>query len=177
MTNIERAKMVATILHCRQTYDDKDYTAHLEDVFNIVDKLQTVNEDMRVAAWLHDAVEDTQMKLKHVKEYFGEGVADIVYCLTDELGANRTERQLKTYPKIRGSAKATVVKLADRLANVRSAARNKNYGFLEMYKKEWPIFKKILIESVQFSEATNYDIQKLVHEIENIFDAARQVGI
>ena len=76
------------------------------------------DESIIIGTILHDTLEDTTLSYNDIKKAFGKEVAEIVYCVTDELGRNRNERKEKTYPKIKANWKATVVKICDRIANI-----------------------------------------------------------
>jgi len=141
---IENAKMIAEILHCNQKYDNEDYIFHLKNVYMVLIEFGFENEDLLCAAWLHDSVEDTQMKLSLIEKYFGHEVSSLVYAVTNEVGKNRKERNLKTYQKIQNNFRATSLKLADRIANVRQCITKNNTNLYEMYKKEYDIFRYTL---------------------------------
>lgn len=134
MTNKERALMVAEKAHCNQTYDIYPYMYHIKQVMKIAEELG-YDESIVVSCILHDTLEDTTLSYNDIKKAFGEEVAEIVYCVTDELGRNREEKKEKTYPKIRNNWKATVVKICDRIANI-SQSKEYNQRLYEMYKKE-----------------------------------------
>jgi guanosine-3',5'-bis(diphosphate) 3'-pyrophosphohydrolase len=127
------------------------YVKHLEDVYNVLLRYgcNNSNEDeleILVAAWLHDCMEDTATSYTDVKKVFGESIADIVYCLTDELGRNRKEKKEKTYPKIKSNWKSIIVKAGDRVANYeQSLTHQDEKSFSEMYKKEYEEFKRQLM--------------------------------
>jgi len=70
-------------------------------------------------------------------------VANIVFDVTDELGKTRAIRHNRTYPKVRNNQKALIVKLADRIANVRFSKKQGSHQF-DMYKKEHAEFKGAL---------------------------------
>jgi len=120
MTNKERALLVADKAHANQTYDIYPYGYHIRQVVTIAEELG-YDESIVVAAALHDTLEDTELSYNDLKKAFGVEVAEIVYCVTDELGRDRKERKEKTYPKIRSNWKAGVVKLCDRIANIQQA--------------------------------------------------------
>lgn len=134
MTNIERALLVAEKAHANQQYDIYPYMYHVKQVVKIATELG-YDESIIVACALHDTLEDTPLSFNDLKKAFGEEVAEIVYCVTDELGRNRKERKEKTYPKIRENWKATVVKICDRIANTQHS-KEYNKDLFEMYKKE-----------------------------------------
>jgi hypothetical protein len=138
MTAEERAFLVAEKAHRNQTYDIYPYLYHIKQVHAIAKQLG-YDETIRVACILHDALEDTELSYNDLKKAFGEEVAEIVYCVTDELGRNRTERKEKTFPKILSNWKATVVKLCDRIANIKQS-KLYNIEKYKMYRKESAVF-------------------------------------
>lgn len=112
------------------------YTHHLLDVENTLRRFGFEEEELLVAAWLHDVVEDTETKLKDISELFGDRVAELVGAVTNEEGPNRKVRAALTYPKIRNTRDAVALKLADRIANVSAGGK-----LVAMYKKEYPDFR------------------------------------
>lgn len=168
-TKIQAAQYFATHEHVikrGQLYGGcLPYTHHLAKVAELVERYflfyaNDVDDDLLVAAWLHDVVEDCEgVKLKEIREMFGNRVADLVAAVTNEPGANRKERALKTYPKIIATPDACIVKLADRLANVSSGG-----SLRDMYQKEWPEFKTAMLAA----ETVYPDLkQSLIREIES----------
>lgn len=143
MTNKERALLVADKAHANQTYDIYPYGFHIRQVVKIAEELG-YDESIIVASALHDTLEDTELSYNDLKKAFGEEVAEIVYSVTDELGRNRNERKLKTYPKIKANWKATVVKICDRIANMQQS-KDYNKELFEIYQNEHEIFCKSIM--------------------------------
>lgn len=142
---VSSAHLVATAIHCNQKYGDKDYSEHLKSVVHTLQNVFLCNDPfILAAAWLHDSIEDQNLKLSYIKKYFGDDIADIVYRVTDERGRNRSERHKKTYLKIAGHFQATMVKLADRYANVLNSIETENTEIYSMYSKEQDEFLKLL---------------------------------
>lgn len=143
---IKKAMAFVTKKHMSQTYSNcYPYFKHPEDVYNVLIEFgfkEDNPEDLPilVSGWLHDTMEDTSTSYTDLKNEFGIEIAEIVYCMTDELGRNRKEKKAKTYPKIRSNSKAIIVKVADRIANVRFGISEKS-SQLEMYKKEFEEFQ------------------------------------
>jgi (p)ppGpp synthase/HD superfamily hydrolase len=106
------------------------------DEFEKSKKLET----LLLAALGHDVIEDTTNTYNDVKQVLGEEVADIIYDVTNELGKNRKERAIKTYPKIRKNPDAILVKLADRIANTKHS-KETDSGMFKKYKQEYPEFR------------------------------------
>ena len=137
----ENAKILAIRMHGIQEYDKFPYYKHLQDVENVLLRFGfNQYDDLIVCAWLHDILEDCPISYNDIKKEFGEYIAEVVFCVTDELGRNRKEKHSKTYPKICNNEGSLIVKLADRIANIENAKRTRNKIF-EMYKQEHQEFK------------------------------------
>ena len=143
LVNPERAMMFAEIAHSGQTYNDEvPYVYHVRKVVEVLKRfhsLEPLSPELECAACLHDVLEDTNKSFNDIKERFGVRVAELVYTVTNELGRNRDERNAKTYPKIKGHQEATMLKLADRIANVEFGSANG--GMVDRYRKEYQKFK------------------------------------
>ena len=75
------------------------------------------------AALLHDTVEDTETTEAELVEHFGPKIASIVMEVTDDTSLERAERkqmQVDHAPHL--SREAKLVKLADKISNVRDVA-------------------------------------------------------
>lgn len=145
LSEIDTAKYFAIDIHGNQRYDKFPYIKHLEDVYKVLIRFEINDIDLLIAAFLHDAIEDGAASYNKIKNKFNINIAEIVYAVTDELGRNRKERHIKTYPKIQGFLKATILKLADRIANLEfSISKNIERSLFEMYQKEYVDFKSNL---------------------------------
>ncbi len=141
---LRKAKEFAVEAHGQQMYGDKPYVVHLEHVHEVMKRYRHSNPDVLVqmAGWLHDVLEDTATSKTELVRNFGEEIADIVYRVTDEPGADRAERKRKTYRKIWGHIDVTAVKLCDRIANVEASSDVPEK--LEMYRNEYRGFREVL---------------------------------
>jgi (p)ppGpp synthase/HD superfamily hydrolase len=136
--NYKEARMVSIQAHGNQTYDDVfPYSKHLDDVVDVLKRFGFSGKYI-VAGYLHDIIEDTALSYNKVKKHFGPEVAEMVYCVTDELGRNRAEKKEKTLPKTASNADAIIVKLADRIANIEQG------GKINMYREEYDVFHQFL---------------------------------
>lgn len=140
------AKEFALKAHQGQTYGTRDYSFHLEAVVAIAKEFK-LNENIIAGCWLHDTIEDCKVTYQDIKELCGEEVAEMVYCVTDELGRNRKERKLKTYPKIKSNPDALCVKLCDRIANMQQSFLDKNDKTSSQYLEEHQEFKNQLFSN------------------------------
>ncbi len=77
------------------------------------------------AALLHDTVEDTQTTPAELREAFGEKIAGIVEEVTDDKNLPKAERKrLQVEHAAHISREAKLVKLADKICNVRDVANH-----------------------------------------------------
>lgn len=170
-SKIEFAKYFATTEHVikrNQTYNNLPYTHHLQQVVDILKEFGMGEEydefeSYICAAWLHDVLEDCKdVKYRDIVNLFGDEVATLVAALTDSPGKNRKERHAN-YPMITHTSNCVVIKLADRLANV----RNKGHK-LQMYKDEYLEFKTVLINSHLGDEFFEEMAEQMWEELDNI---------
>ena len=125
--------------HGDQKYGDKPYSYHLEMVFRNAQRYGG-SRAAKIAAVLHDVIEDTPISKEQIAEKFGSHVADIV-----DLVSNQPDKA-ETYKRIRTDKDAVFVKLCDRLANVTEGKKN------DKYRKEQPLFKSILYRPGEFDD-------------------------
>lgn len=144
MSNIVAdAEHLARERHIDQRYGDRPYSAHLEAVVGVLREFGHDSPAMLAAGWLHDTVEDTGLTIDEVRGSFGAEVAELVWAVTGQ-GPNRKARVADTYRKLAAYPAAVNLKLADRLANVRSCVESGNQGLFQMYRQEWPAMRDTL---------------------------------
>ena len=117
--------------------DGKPYWTHPLAVYDVLVLELGVRDDAaKIAALLHDVVEDTPVKLEEIKMRFGAGVARMVGTLTKPpLAAEQTKRQmLEAYYAGLQAAPDIVrqIKIADRVHNLRDMATT-DRAFQERY--------------------------------------------
>ena len=137
---IKKAYDFAVEKHGYQKYGDRPYIVHLQDVYDELVNHGITETKILVAAWLHDVIEDTSANYNEVKRKFSEGVAEIVYACTDDLGKDREERHGSNWPRLKENPEAVIVKQADLIANARACARDNAKRF-QLYQDEYPAFR------------------------------------
>lgn len=141
---IRMAREFALKAHSSQIYGEiYPYYKHLEDVYNVLIRFgfnEKNNLNILIASFLHDTIEDTNTSYSDLKKVFGEEVAELVFCMSDEMGRNRKEKKAKTYPKIRSNPGAVILKVADRIANAEFSTEQKSPQ-ADMYRKEYNDFE------------------------------------
>ncbi|MBA3287204.1 MAG: bifunctional (p)ppGpp synthetase/guanosine-3',5'-bis(diphosphate) 3'-pyrophosphohydrolase, partial [Acidimicrobiia bacterium] len=129
VTTISRAYEVAAEAHRSQLRSSgESYINHPLEVARIVADIG-LDEISVVAALLHDAVEDTEIELADVDREFGGDVAAIVDGLTkleriqfDSREAQQAATMRKMLVAMARDLRVLVIKLADRLHNMRTIA-------------------------------------------------------
>jgi (p)ppGpp synthase/HD superfamily hydrolase len=121
-----KAFAIAARLHARQRRKgtNKPYIGHLMSVASIV-IAHGGDEEMAIAALLHDAVEDAGglKRLREIRKKFGKRVAEIVDGCTDTYGEPKPpwlERKESYIARVAGEPEDTrLVSAADKLSNAR----------------------------------------------------------
>ncbi|MBI5265375.1 MAG: HD domain-containing protein [Bradyrhizobium sp.] len=98
------------------------YINHLAEVANLL-SLATAGGDAELVAagWLHDTIEDTETTHDELAQRFGLRVANLVTEVTEDTSLSKGERrqkQVEDAPK--KSAGAKLIKIADKISNVRA---------------------------------------------------------
>lgn len=113
--------------HRQQRRKDPDHTPYINhpiELLNILANEAHIDDPVvLVGALLHDTVEDTPTTLEEIARVFGDDVASVVEQLTDDKSlpkATRKQRQVEHVAHV--SDRAKLVKLADKIANVRDLA-------------------------------------------------------
>jgi guanosine-3',5'-bis(diphosphate) 3'-pyrophosphohydrolase len=126
LARLIKAADFAAFKHRRQRRKDAEASPYINHPLALarVLKLEAGVEDVDVlvAAILHDTVEDTETTLEELEREFGAVVAGIVAEVTDDkllLKPERKRRQVEHAPHL--SPKARLVKLADKICNLRDA--------------------------------------------------------
>jgi len=165
------ARRLAFDLHKCQKYDGMPYVnTHTTNVVKIAknfayDHLEVDEyDDTFAAAWLHDAISDTDASYNDIKKATNERIADLsVNMCEDVFGKTRKERNSDAYYKRLNSHKLSVyLKLCDRIANV-------EYGII----RKSSMLKKYRDENEEFLSKLDWrkhKFQKLVNHLNTLFD-------
>lgn len=104
------------------------------------------DEVVLTAALLHDTVEDTDLSLDDVRKEFGDAVAELVGEVTrdepdqpegmskDEFWRMRTGLLLEEIAEM--SHEARLIKLSDRLSNIKESEKTRSGDKLERYRRQ-----------------------------------------
>lgn len=148
----------------RKDHEASPYINHPIALANVLANEAGV-EDERVllAAVLHDTIEDTETTEQELVLLFGKEVADIVMEVTDDKALSKAERkrlQIEHAPHI--SRRAKLVKLADKICNLRDIAKSP--------PADWSLERKR--EYFDWSVAVADGLRGVHPGLEALFDAA-----
>lgn len=138
---IEVAKSFAIKKHGDQKYGTYPYEVHLTNVVNVLLRnniLPTTEDtiDLWIGAWLHDVLEDTNATKEELIDMFGIAVFEMVNSLTDGEFGDRKEKKEVMYQKLVLNQNGTIIKLADRIANLEFSIINNNSKKIKLYVDE-----------------------------------------
>jgi guanosine-3',5'-bis(diphosphate) 3'-pyrophosphohydrolase len=110
----------------RKSADMAPYINHPITVADILAREGAVTDlDTLAAALLHDTLEDTDTQVGELESLFGPQVAAVVAELTDDKTLPKADRKALQILKARDcSERARLVRLADKIANVRDVTHN-----------------------------------------------------
>jgi len=102
------------------------------------------------AALLHDTVEDTQTTPEELEQEFGQDILSIVMEVTDDKDLPKEERKrLQIEHAAHASDKAKLVKLADKISNLRDVANNPPASWSLERRQEYFDWAKEVIDQVR----------------------------
>ena len=133
------AREFAIQAHGDQRYGTQPYAHHLASVAAILEDAG-LPEEIVMAGWLHDVVEDTAVTSTELDQAFGKGVAKLVDAVSG--GGPRADHVSLIYEKITACPAAAIVKLADRIANIEAAKPGDKHS--ERYAREHPEFADVV---------------------------------
>lgn len=148
----------------RKDHEASPYINHPIALANVLANEAGV-EDERVlmAAVLHDTIEDTETTEQELLRLFGKDVTDIVMEVTDDKSLPKTERKrLQVEHAAHISRRAKLVKLADKVCNLRDIAQSP--------PADWPLERKQ--EYFDWAKAVVDGLRGVHPGLEALFDAA-----
>jgi GTP diphosphokinase / guanosine-3',5'-bis(diphosphate) 3'-diphosphatase len=102
------------------------------------------------AALLHDTIEDTETTASELSERFGETVGNIVQEVSDDKSLPKaTRKQLQIEHAGSLSHRAKLVKLADKIANLRDVADHPPAGWNLERRREYFDWAKSVVDGIR----------------------------
>jgi hypothetical protein len=140
--DIQKAREFALVWHAGQMWGALPYIEHLDEVAELLAS-RGAEVWQIVAAYLHDIIEDPKCPELEILSRFGCLVLHWVLMVTG-VGTNRKEKQLDIVNKLRkDTTRAALLKLVDRVVNVRKCVREGNLKLLKMYRKDAELYGEL----------------------------------
>jgi GTP diphosphokinase / guanosine-3',5'-bis(diphosphate) 3'-diphosphatase len=162
-----KAADFAALKHRRQRRKDAEASPYINHPLALARVLKVEagvgDVEVLVAAILHDTVEDTETTVEELSGAFGPAVAAIVAEVTDDKRLPKPERkrlQVEHAPHI--SAKAKLVKLADKICNLRDV--------VDSPPAHWPLERRRAY--FEWAKAVIEGMRGVHPGLERIFDEA-----
>jgi (p)ppGpp synthase/HD superfamily hydrolase len=134
----------------RKGADGEPYINHLIEVAQLVSMaIPEPDANLVMAALLHDTIEDTGVTAVELVERFGQDVADLVVEMTDDESLPKAERkrlQVERAPTL--PVRAQIIKLADKISNLRSILTNAPAGWDYERKRQYFDWGKRVVDAL-----------------------------
>lgn len=153
----------------RKDSDSSPYINHPLALAHILSREGKISDpDVLCAALLHDTVEDTETTLEELERTFGAGVASIVAEVTNDGSLPKAEqKRLQVASAASKSSGAKLVKLADKIANLRDIAATPPAG--------WSVERQA--EYYHWSREVVAGLRGVSPALEQAFDQAYRTGL
>jgi guanosine-3',5'-bis(diphosphate) 3'-pyrophosphohydrolase len=140
--------------HRNQRRKDADASPYINHPIALANLLlnEAGVEDQRVliAAVLHDTIEDTDTMEQELVRHFGKDIADIVLEVTDDKALPKAERKrLQIEHAAHISRRAKLVKLADKICNLRDITSSPPADWSVDRKREYFDWAKSVVDELR----------------------------
>lgn len=177
LVDVFDALRFASECHCdqrRKGSDESPYVNHLIAVADILVSVGAVDDlDVVRAAVLHDTIEDTGTTAEELEKRFGRRVRSIVEEVSDDKTLLKEERkrlQVERAPNI--SHEAKLVKLADKISNVRDVGLFPPAGWSDERRVDYIVWAENVIAGLR---GTNAALES--HFDATVIEARRRLGV
>tara|TARA_B100001173_G_C15902385_1_gene510421 strand:- start:28 stop:549 length:522 start_codon:yes stop_codon:yes gene_type:complete len=138
--------------HIKQRRKDKfstPYINHPVSVALVIADIGGVDDsEVLAAALLHDTLEDTETKIEELETEFGKKVCQYVLEVSDDMTISKEERKVKQIEHARHLSKgAALIKLGDKISNVKDVINNPPDDWNLNRRKEYLIWAEKVIDN------------------------------
>ncbi|XP_014245433.1 guanosine-3',5'-bis(diphosphate) 3'-pyrophosphohydrolase MESH1 isoform X2 [Cimex lectularius] len=157
----------SAVKHKNQRRLDKEKTPYINHpigVANILCEEGGISDpDVIMAAILHDTVEDTDTTFEEIEQHFGHHVRSIVKEVTDDKSLPKQRRKDLQIEHAKGSSyEAKLVKLADKLYNLRDLKRQTPEGWSDERVNEYFKWSSKVVEGLR---GTNKNLEDKLDDL------------
>lgn len=141
MSPVLEALVYAGRVHNGQRRRDTPGSPHLKHVIQVVALLSGAgvrDRQILTAAAVHDVLRDTDTKVQHLQDRFGQEVAGIVEELSADSVLSQVDRREELPSRVRDfSDSAQLIKLAEKISNLRDLAENAPIGWSRQRRRNY----------------------------------------
>jgi GTP pyrophosphokinase len=191
---VSKAFVFALDRHGTQLRESGDpFFSHPVEVAEILISLK-MDQETVIAGLLHDTVEDTETSIEEIEEFFGTGVARIVDGVTKlsqfecgPIAVRQTENFKKLLISAASDIRVLIIKLADRLHNMRTLKYKKSKEKRKLIAKETldvyaPLAERVGITSIKdelqdiaFLELHGEIYNSIKSRLKSLYDVSEEI--
>lgn len=171
LTNLLQALHFAAIKHSEQRRKDVEASPYINHPIEVAETIARIGQvtDLVVlqSAILHDTIEDTMTTGEEIEHLFGLEVRRVVEEVTDDKSLPKAERkrlQIEHAPHL--SLRAQLVKLADKISNIRAVT--------EAPPADWSLDRRL--EYLDWTECVVAGLRGCNANLEALYDQLLQQG-
>lgn len=164
---ILRAVAFAAHKHRDQRRKDSDASPYINHPIQLAKVLWEEggvrDPEVIAAALLHDTLEDTETTWQELRGEFGEEIADVVLEVTDTKWIKKEVRKRLQVARARySSEKARLVKLADKICNLRDVAAHPPAGWSLERRRQYFDWAKEVVDKLR---GTHPELERRFDEV------------
>jgi (p)ppGpp synthase/HD superfamily hydrolase len=154
----------------KRKYMDEPYFVHPNAVAELLKRLYVEDFDLIAAAYCHDLLEDTLISYKEIEMAIGTRGAEFVREVSKPKDANKKE-WIENFAE-KASIFAIILKLADRICNVRDFVRSGKSDYaVKYFHKADKIYERLKLEK---SRCIVISLNKWIMAIENEWNVLKK---
>lgn len=148
----------------RKDRNSSPYINHPIALANVLVNEAGITDPVTIsAALLHDTIEDTETTADELREAFGPEVLSVVLEVTDDKSLTKADRKRSQVEHAAGkSDRAKLVKLADKICNLRDITLSPPADWSDQRKREYFDWAKAVVDQIRGAHAG----------LEDLFDTA-----
>ena len=140
--------------HTNQRRKDSHSSPYINHLIGVAETLWSVgevrDETLLVAAILHDTIEDTDTTQEEIGAEFGEEVLSLVLEVTDDKSLpKQTRKQLQVEHAPHKSGKAKLLKIADKINNIRDIIKSPPADWSMERKQEYLLWSERVVAGLR----------------------------
>lgn len=182
MRQLLKATHFAAQKHSTQRRKNADASPYINHPIEVAAHLSRVgcidDEEILIAALLHDTIEDTQTTKEDIVAEFGERVANLVLECTDDKTLEKMERKrLQIVNAAHKSPDAKVIKISDKTCNLRSILSDPPKGWSLHRQQEYFLWaQEVVAGLLGVNQALDDCVQSVLEEGLQKLSQAEQGG-